>query len=206
MAEYVYAILQSEARTNREMEYFERDFREKIESLGESIDFIKVSVKPNNEIAELKSIGYESEELSVIRLCGNSISTETEIRNARTLLDQLPRADRNYSKFEELAVRYRQWARTCGEFLNSPVFKSPTPEQSQKNAAKISKLEDEAEQMRTDVSDWERTLIDDAKLVRDRNARRSVTASWISIILYTLGWGLGFVGRIYGGGEMAGAG
>jgi hypothetical protein len=45
-------------------------------------------------------------------------------------------------------------------------------------------------------------VVKNAHDIRIRNERRDKTYDWLSIFLYTLGWGLALVGRLYGGKEM----
>jgi hypothetical protein len=46
----------------------------------------------------------------------------------------------------------------------------------------------------------------EAKDLRETNKSKSKIADKISVGLYTLGWGLGLAGRLYGGGDVVGAG
>ena len=49
-------------------------------------------------------------------------------------------------------------------------------------------------------------VLTDANSLRDVYERREKYASWASVGLYTLGWGLGLVGRLYGGRDVAAGG
>jgi hypothetical protein len=63
--------------------------------------------------------------------------------------------------------------------------------------AKAIKLQD-------DSNRWSNSILHKAEEVRRTNSRNSTYAGWISTGLYTVGWGLGLAGRLYGVGDVVG--
>jgi hypothetical protein len=68
----------------------------------------------------------------------------------------------------------------------------------------LGEAEYSAEKLKDAVSDLSRIVLDRTESVLKKNERRSSIPTWASYFLYTLGWGLGLVGRLVG--VEAGAG
>jgi hypothetical protein len=49
-----------------------------------------------------------------------------------------------------------------------------------------------------DLHEFNRGVLDEAKVIRERDEGRSNVAWWVSAFLFAIGWGLGLLGKVYG--------
>jgi hypothetical protein len=52
--------------------------------------------------------------------------------------------------------------------------------------------------LRSRLESFVESILDDARLKRRQYGRASEVFGWISLFLYIVGWGLGFIGKVYG--------
>jgi hypothetical protein len=166
------------------------------------------------------------------RIEAASSHLEGSIANARILIERLPELEsmeRESDRFEQalkdaddemefLSERtaeealsqlkrgeHKPWVYTPKKPPNHYIRMLPHPDPTPIQVYLESDF-DTANTLATDIREFNQGILDEAKTLRSRDERRARWAWWIAAALYTLGWGLGLAGKVYGlptGGESS---
>ena len=149
--------------------------------------------------------------ISYKRVVPDIMDAETAAEDAQALLavesvlaDRLPIEDNNRTKVKAL-IELSRTIRSEAEALDADVGQRTTDYKSRqeyekflrKSDASASNLLEQAWNTFDEADVLKTVLFEDAENIRKRNEKYSEYAWWITVALFTFGWGLGLLGKIY---------
>jgi hypothetical protein len=124
-------------------------------------------------------------------------SLAVSLDNISQLLEKVPGQHQNEQKHKEIEDRLRD-LREQREALLTVFTREPM-----NILWKIAPLLNETQKASDDARQLAKDVLAEAARERKQRERILDISTWMSYILYTLGWGLGLAGRVYGVSDVA---
>lgn len=169
-----------------------------LQRLQEQIDWIaeKIKLKGTTYSGDMIERAHSSSE--IIGQVHESLTTSLD--NISRLIEKIPHQEASKSEVEKLQKELQELRdhRTAFELAFNR-------EPSMDLVWKLGALLVSTQKLSDEIRDLARDVLENAEKARVRRERVVSITTWASYALYTLGWGLGLLGRIYGvetGGEQ----
>src|SRR4029077_14868373 len=196
-AQYVYSIRIDTSASNSTLHYMRKQ-----------IDDLRALVLSNGKLPSLQSLPAGEiimENMGRLEMLVDTV--EASLANIEVLVDKLPQQDTNRERLHTLNKELVEVRKGSSNVVGL-VTPTDLPKDPKKAKAAFNLLLDRAAQEESVVGDRAETLdsdakklvsdvLEDAKPTRDRNSRYSDDAWWISATLYSIGWGLGLIARLF---------
>lgn len=168
-----------------------------LQRLQEQVDWIaeKIKLKGTSYSGDMVERLHSS--LEIINEVHESLAVSLD--NISQLLEKVPGQQQSEKKHKELEERLKD-LREQRDALLLIFGREPMS-----ILWKIAPLLNETQKASDDTRQLAKDVL--AEATKKRKAREKIvnTTTWASYVLYTLGWGLGLAGRVYGAGDLGGA-
>jgi hypothetical protein len=161
-----------------------------LQRLQEQVDWIAEKIKLKGTTYSSDMVERMHSSLEIINEVHDCLTVSLD--NIMQLLEKAPGQRENEKKYKELEDRLRD-LREQREALVMVFTREPMSV-----LWKIAPLLNETQKASDDTRQLARDVL--AEAAKERKSRETIVnaATWASYVLYTLGWGLGLAGRVYG--------
>lgn len=125
---------------------------------------------------------------------------ENQLSAVERLLKTMPKDHNRSATLDDLHEQFKAVKEADEHFRNTPY----SPDKLQENLNASVGLEHEAWNTETAIQKFATVILKDSETVKKRYEIYFEIATWSSYLLYSLGWGLGLIGKLFGADGVGG--
>jgi hypothetical protein len=120
----------------------------------------------------------------------------TECAAARRLLIKVPHEKKQEDDLERLQTRTDAVANDYKDFI--PGGDDQTQPELERKMNTIWAIEHKAFDLETNLQTFTASLLTQSLAIKNKNSEYFEASTWVSYLLYAIGWGMGLIGKLYG--------